>query len=64
MRVAIFNALIGLAGGGEKVALTLAKAFEELGHRVTLYTYEDERRGVDEAINLLGGYRPPTIVVL
>jgi hypothetical protein len=43
MRVAIFNALIGLAGGGEKVALTLARAFEELGHRVTLYTYEDER---------------------
>lgn len=64
MRVALFNALIGLAGGGEKVALSLVKAFEELGHRVTLYTYEDEKRSVDEAINLLGGYRPSTIVVL
>ena len=64
MKIAVFNALIGLAGGGEKVALSIAKAFEEAGHEVHLYTYEDKSRSVDETISLLGLHRPRNIVVL
>ena len=64
MKIAVFNALIGLAGGGEKVALSIAKAFEEAGHEVHLYTYEDESRSVDEAIKILGSYRPRSITIL
>ena len=64
MKIAVFNALIGLAGGGEKVALSIARAFEEAGHDVHLYTYEDESRSVDETISLLGLHRPRDIVVL
>jgi len=63
MKIAVFNALIGLAGGGEKVALSIARAFEEAGHEVHLYTYEDKSRSVDEAIKMLGHYRPTNIIV-
>jgi glycosyltransferase involved in cell wall biosynthesis len=64
MKIAVFNALISLAGGGEKVALSIARAFEEAGHDVHLYTYEDKSRSIDEAIKILGSYRPRNIVVL
>ena len=64
VRVAVFNALIGLAGGGERVAVGFARAFEELGYGVTLFTFGDRFRGVDEAFRLLGGYRPGDVVVL
>ena len=45
VRVAVFNALIGLAGGGERVAVGFARAFEELGYGVTLFTFGDRFRG-------------------
>jgi glycosyltransferase involved in cell wall biosynthesis len=64
LKIAVFNTLIGLAGGGEKVALSIARAFEEAGHEVHLFTYPDKSRSIDEAIKILGSYRSRDIVVL
>jgi glycosyltransferase involved in cell wall biosynthesis len=64
LRIAVFNALIGLAGGAEKVALMFARAFEENGYKVFLYTFEDNYRNTDEAIKMLGIYKPKNLIVL
>ena len=63
-RVAVFNAHLGLAGGGELVALNIAKALEEAGCRVDLVTYRFEVKDVERAFELLTpGYKPKSLVV-
>jgi glycosyltransferase involved in cell wall biosynthesis len=62
-RVAVFNAHLGLAGGGEQVALNITKALEETGHRAELVTYKFEVEDVERAFNLLSpGYKPNLVV--
>lgn len=63
-RVAVFNAHLGLAGGGELVALNIAKALEESGYEVDLVTYRFEVEDVERASKLLTpGYKPKNLVV-
>ena len=63
-RIAIFNAHLGLAGGGELVALNVAKALEESGYKVDLVTYRFEVEDVERAFNLLTpGYKPKNTIV-
>ena len=62
--VAVFNAHLGLAGGGELVALNVAKALEESGYKVDLVTYRFEVEDVERAFDLLTpGYKPKSLVV-
>ena len=64
MRVAVFNAHIGLAGGGELVALNMAKALEEGGYSVDLVTYRFEVEDVERGFKLLTpGYKPRKFIV-
>ena len=64
MRVAVFNRHIGLAGGGELVALSITRALEESGRIVDLVTYRFEPGDAERAIELLTpGYRPRSLVV-
>jgi glycosyltransferase involved in cell wall biosynthesis len=60
----VFNAHLGLAGGGELVALNIAKALEESGYEVDLVTYRFEVEDVERASKLLTpGYKPKNLVV-
>jgi glycosyltransferase involved in cell wall biosynthesis len=64
MHIAVFNAHIGLAGGGELVALNMVKALEEAGHKVDLVTYRFEVEDVERGFKLLTpGYKPSRLVV-
>jgi glycosyltransferase involved in cell wall biosynthesis len=64
MRVAVFNAHIGLAGGGEQVALNMARALEERGYSVDLVTYRFEVEDVERAFKLLTpGYKPRKLMI-
>jgi glycosyltransferase involved in cell wall biosynthesis len=63
-RIAVFNAHLGLAGGGEHVALNIAKALEEANYQVDIVTYRFEVEDVERAFNLLSpGYKPKNLVV-
>jgi glycosyltransferase involved in cell wall biosynthesis len=63
MYIAVFNAHIGLAGGGEQVAINIARALEEAGHRADLVTYSFIAEDVERAFNLLTpGYKSPLVV--
>jgi glycosyltransferase involved in cell wall biosynthesis len=64
MRVAVFNAHIGLAGGGELVALNMARALEEEGYSVDLVTYRFEVEDVERGFKLLTpGYKPRRLII-
>jgi glycosyltransferase involved in cell wall biosynthesis len=63
-QIAVFNAHLGLAGGGELVALNITKALEESGYRVDLVTYRFVVEDVERAFELLTpGYKPKSLVV-
>jgi len=64
MKIAVFNAHIGLAGGGEQVALNVTKAFEESGHDVDLITYRFEVEDVERVFKFLSpDYRPKNLMI-
>jgi alpha-1,2-mannosyltransferase len=64
VRVAVFNAHVGLAGGGELVALNMVKALEEEGYSVDLVTYRFVVEDVERGFKLLTpGYEPGKPVV-
>jgi len=48
----IFHPFLGI-DGAERVAISIAKVFKELGFQVELYTTEDSRDIVDKAWRLL-----------
>ena len=63
-QIAVFNAHLGLAGGGELVALNITKALEESGYRVDLVTYRFKVEDVERGFKLLTpGYKPRNMVV-
>jgi glycosyltransferase involved in cell wall biosynthesis len=63
-QIAVFNAHLGLAGGGELVALNITKALEESGYRVDLVTYRFKVEDVERGFKLLtSGYKPRNMVV-
>ncbi len=64
LRLCIFNALLGLAGGGELLAIKMCRALEESGFDATMYTYSTGGVDVDRALKLLSpDYRPKLVVM-
>lgn len=62
MRVAIFHATFDVAGGGERLVLQIARALDELGHEVDLYTTYLDQRVFRLLASDLGWQRPPKVV--
>lgn len=62
MRAVIFHALFELAGGGEKFAIELSKALNELGFDVELVTFYRDLEAFKRSLNLLTlNYKPKII---
>src|SRR2546425_10090676 len=60
MRVAIFHDYFGAIGGGERVVLTLARAFDATGYTTDIHRQSGDRLGFAHArLPALGGPRPP-----
>jgi len=62
MRVAIFHALFELAGGGEKFAIELSKALNELGFDVELITFYKDWKAFKRSLDLLTLNYMPKII--
>jgi len=62
MRIMVFHALLELAGGGEKFAIELSKALDELSFDVEILTFYRDYEAFERSINLLTpNYRPKII---
>lgn len=62
MRMGILHASFEVAGGGEKFALELYRALEELSHDVELITFHRDLRELRRALNLLAPGRKFNII--
>jgi len=62
MRVMIFHALLEIAGGGEKFAIELSKALNELGFDVEILTFCRDWEAFERSINLLTPNYKPKII--
>jgi glycosyltransferase involved in cell wall biosynthesis len=63
MRIAVFNAHLGLAGGGEILALNMTRALEESGFNVNLITYRYVVSDYERVFKFYPHYKPKNVII-
>jgi len=65
VRAAVLAPHLGLAGGGERVALEVARVLADLGYAVEVHTYdilELRAAPIDVVVSMISSYRPRVVV--